>query len=99
MLTVVGKGGEGRVVCREAGVVGVMEGGWSEAVVESDVGSSGGGCGEVLLRAALVVVVWLWLVAEAIVVGVVVKVVVVWLVQNNDSKRKTLPQRITARLT
>ena len=32
-----------------------------------------------LLRAALVVVVWLWL------------------VQNNDRKRKTLPQRITAR--
>ena len=38
------------------------------------------------------------------VVGVVVKVVVVmvvetWLVQNNDSKRKTLSQRITALLT
>ena len=36
------------------------------------------------------------------VVGVVVKVVVVmvvemWLVQNNDSKRKTLSQRVTAR--
>ena len=34
------------MVCREAGVVGMMEGGWSEAVVESDVGGSGGGCGE-----------------------------------------------------
>ena len=35
-------------------------------------------------------------------VGAVVKVVVVmvaWLVQNNDSKRKTLSQRITALLT
>ena len=56
----------------------------------------------------LVVVVWLWFVVEAIVVvvvvGVVVKVVVVmvvemWLVQNNDRKRKTLSQRITALLT
>ena len=54
------------------------------------------------------VVIWLWLVVEAImvvgdggVVGVVVKVVVVmvvemWLVQNNDRKRKTLSQRTTA---
>ena len=33
-----GQRGEGGVVCREAGVVGVMEGRWSEAVVESDVG-------------------------------------------------------------
>ena len=32
------------MVCREAGVVGVMEGGWSEAVVESDVGGGGGCC-------------------------------------------------------
>ena len=30
---------------------------------------------------------------------VVVMVVEMWLVQNNDRKRKTLPQRITARLT
>ena len=43
----------------------------------------------------LVVVVWLWLVVEAI----VVVVMVAWLVQNNDSKRKTLSQRITAPLT
>ena len=31
------------MVCREAGGVGVMEGGWSEAVVERDVGGGGGG--------------------------------------------------------
>ena len=33
------------------------------------------------------------------VVGVVVQVVVVWLVQNNDSQRKALSQRITALIT
>ena len=32
------------MVCREAGVVGMMEGSWSEAVVESDVGGGGGCC-------------------------------------------------------
>ena len=68
-------------------------GGCCEAVVESDVGGGelvvvgGGGdrgCG------------------DGGVVSVVVKVVVVmvaWLVQNNDRKRKTLSQRITALLT
>ena len=55
-----------------------------------------------------------WLAVEAIVVVVmvawlalwlrratlvVVMVVEMWLVQNNDRERKTLPQRITARLT
>ena len=53
MLTVVGKRGEGGVACREAGVVGVMEGGWSEAVVESDVGGSGGGCGEAVVESGV----------------------------------------------
>ena len=38
------------MVCREAGVVGVMEGGWSEAVGESDVGGSGGGCDEAVVE-------------------------------------------------
>ena len=69
--------------------------GCCEAVVESDIGGGdlvvvvGGGdrgC------------------CDGGVVGVVGKVVVVmvvemWLVQNNDRKRKTLPQRITALLT
>ena len=41
------------MVCREAGVVGVMEGGWSEAVVESDVGGSGGGCGEAVVESGV----------------------------------------------
>ena len=75
--------------------VGGGGGGRHEAVVESDVGGGdlvvvgGGGdrgCG------------------DGGVVGVVVMVVVamvveMWLVQNNDRKRKTLPQRITALLT
>ena len=67
-----------------------------------------------LPRATLVMVIWLWLAVEAIVVVVmvawlrcgylgamlvVVMVVEMWLVQNNDRKRKTLPQRITALLT
>ena len=38
------------MVCREADVVGVMEGGWSEAVVESDVCGSGGGCDEAVVE-------------------------------------------------
>ena len=67
-------------------------GGRRKAVVESDLGGGdlvvvgGGGdrgCGSGYLGAMLVVVM----------------VVEMWLVQNNDSKRKTLPQRITARLT
>ena len=41
------------MVCREAGVVGVMEGGWSEAVVESDVGVRGGGCGEAVVESGV----------------------------------------------
>ena len=41
------------MVCREAGVVGVMEGGWSEAVVESDVGGSGGGCDEAVVESGV----------------------------------------------
>ena len=55
------------MVCREAGVVGVMEGGWSEAVVESNVGGGGGGgCGEAVVESdvgggGLVVVVGWWL--------------------------------------
>ena len=65
-------------------------GGCCEAVVESDVGGGdlvvvggGGDHGCGYLGAMLVVVM----------------VVEMWLVQNNDRKRKTLPQRITARLT
>ena len=70
--------------------VGGGGGGCCEAVVESDVGGGDlvgvGGGGD---RGC----------CDGGVVGVVVKVVVVWLVQNNDSKRKTLSQRITALLT
>ena len=70
--------------------VGGGGGGRREAVVESDVddlvavgGGGDRGCG------------------DGCVVGVVVMEMVVemWLVQNNDRKRKTLPQRITALLT
>ena len=41
------------MVCREAGVVGVMEGSWSEAVVESDVGGNGGDCGEAVVESGV----------------------------------------------
>ena len=66
------------MVCREAGVVGVMEGGWSEAVVERDVGG-GGGCCEAVVGSD---------VGGGCRCGW-------WLVQNNDSKRKTATSKIT----
>ena len=85
------------MVCREVGVVRVMEGGWSEAVVERDVGG-GGGCCEAVVE------------SDVGGGGGCCEAVVEsdvsggwccgwWLVQNNDSKRKTANSKITALLT
>ena len=83
-----GEGGR-RNCCGECGVVG---GGGDRGCGDGGMVGGGGdrGCGD----GGVVGVVVIW---GAMLV--VVRVVEMWLVQNNDRERKTLPQRITARLT